>query len=277
MSEKTGMVDSHVHLLPERLARKIRAYFDAHISKDHILAYPLDQEALLAALYDLGIDTVWTLPYTHKAEIAAGLNEASAAIVARHANAPVEVIGGATVHPHDSDPAAIVREALDRYGLRVLKLHCSVGNFEADDPALDPVWALVAARRMPVVVHIGHATSGQTAAAELLPLERVALRHPEARIIIAHCGHPAGPQALDLVEKYPTIYADLTPVVTEPVALPTERVHQLSHKLLFGSDAPNTVLTVEEALAHVKSFGLNAQAEAGILGGNARRLISEVL
>lgn len=271
----TGIVDSHVHLLPDRLATKIRAFFDQHISTT--LAYPLDHATILEMLHREGIDTVWTLPYAHKGAVAAGMNAASAVIVAEQSGGPITVVGGATVHPHDSHPAVIVEEALDQHGLRVLKLHCSVGNFEADDPAFASVWALVAERRMPVVIHLGHAVSGHTQADELASVERLARRFPEARIIIAHCGHVAGPRTLDLLETYPSVYADLTPVVTEPVALPAERVQGLASKLLFGSDAPNVALTVRQSLDHLDSFGLDAPAKAAILGGNARRLISEVI
>jgi predicted TIM-barrel fold metal-dependent hydrolase len=272
-----GIVDSHVHLLPDKLARKIRAFFDNHISRDIKLAYPLEHATVLESLHQAGVDTIWNLPYAHKSGVAAGMNLASAEIVAEQAAGPVAIVGGATVHPHDHDPAAIVKAGLENHGLRILKLHCSVGHFAADDPHLDPVWALVSERRVPVVVHTGHAVSGHTTAAELEPLERVARRFPAARIIIAHCGHQAGPEALQLVERYPAVYADLTPVVNEPVALPAEKVRQLAHKLLFGSDTPNVALSVPENLAHLKSFGLDAASEAAILGDNARRLLNEVI
>jgi len=275
MTAEPGIVDSHIHLLPGRLALKIRAFFEERITA--ALAYPLDHTTVLNMLQQVGIDTVWSLPYAHKAGVAAGMNQSSAEIVKEQATHPVKMIGGATVHPLDNDPAAIVLEALDTYGLKVLKLHCSVGNFRADDPAFNPVWALVSERRMPVIIHLGHAVSGHTAASEVEPIARVAEAFPQARIIIAHCGHVAGPEALDLVETYPSVYADLTPVVFELVAVPAERVNQLAHKLLFGSDAPNTGLSVQQCLAHIKNFELEPEAEANILGGTARKLLAEVL
>jgi predicted TIM-barrel fold metal-dependent hydrolase len=269
------IVDAHIHLLPGRLAEKVRAFFLEHIEES--LAFPLDHATVLAMLGQAGVATVWSLPYAHKPGVAVGLNASSAEVAARFAGNPVTVVGGATVHPHDNDPAAIVREAREVYGLKVLKLHCSVGNFQVDDPGLDGVWRFVSERRIPVVIHLGHAVSGRTIGSELGPLEGLAARFPQARLIIAHCGHRAGPQALDLLEKYPGLYADLTPVVTELVALPASRVNQLASKLLFGSDAPNTALSIEQCLAHIRGFGLEPAAEAAILGGTARRLLSEVI
>lgn len=269
------IVDSHTHLLPGRLAEKVRAFFDANM--EGALAYPLDHETILARLAQAGIGMVWSLPYAHKPGVAAGMNASSADIAARLAGNPVQVVGAGTVHPGDDDPAVVVREAREKYGLKVVKLHCSVGDFEADDPRLDGTWQYLAGRRMPVIVHVGHAVAGYTAATELRPIERVVQKFPGVRLIIAHCAHRAGPQALDLVEKYPGVYADLTPVVTETVALPPVRVEQLAEKLLFGSDAPNTALSAEQNLAHVRGFGLSERAQAAILGGTARRLLSEVL
>jgi hypothetical protein len=37
---KEAIVDAHTHLLPGRLAEKVRAFFDANMDGD--LAYPLD-------------------------------------------------------------------------------------------------------------------------------------------------------------------------------------------------------------------------------------------
>ena len=136
----------------------------------------------------------------------------------------MRIVAGATVHPADDDPVGIVRDAVERLGCRVLKLHCSVGDFPADDPRLEPVWAQVERMGMPVVVHVGHGVDGRTHAHEVGPIDVVARRHPAATIIIAHCANPAVDAALDLVERHTSVYADLTPVLTEPTRIPAGRV-----------------------------------------------------
>jgi uncharacterized protein len=192
------------------------------------------------------------------------------------------VIGGCTVHPADDRPADLVRAAVQDLGLRVLKLHCSVGDFAADDRRLDPVWEYVSAVALPVVLHAGHAPDGHTEAAELAPVDTVARRHPEARIIIAHCGHTASDVALRLVAEHPWVHADLTPVLHQPVRPDPAALAAVAGKVLFGSDAPNTALTVSGLLAGLDGpagradGGLPAAARAAITGGTARRLLSEV-
>jgi predicted TIM-barrel fold metal-dependent hydrolase len=266
------VVDAHAHLLPTRLAEKVRAFF-APIADQ--LVYPIDHDAVLRRHEADGIAELWNLPYAHKPGVADGLNEASAAIAARPG--PVAIVGGATVHPGDDDPGGVVRRAVDELGLRVLKLHCSVGSFDADDRRLDPVWALAAERRVPVVVHVGHADSGLTEAGELAALAIAAGRHPGAAIVIAHCGHPAVDRALDVLEAHPNVHADLTPVLGSPPDLPLERIAAVADRLLFGTDAPNTGISAADHLAAVRALPLGPDQIEAVTGGTARRLTAPSL
>ena len=275
------IVDAHVHLLPGRLAEKVRAFFADHLQRanvDHArpFAYPIDHAAVLESLAADGVDRVWSFSYAHKPGIAAGLNEASAETVAMFAGGPVEVVGGATVHPADDAPAALVVDAVDRLGLRVLKLHCSVGAFDVDDARLGPVFAVAAERQLPVVVHLGHDVSGHTEAAELAALDRV------AAVILRHrsCSPTAAitrREALVVLDRHPSLHADLTPVGISPVAVTAADIHSRPDRFLFGSDAPNTPYTVGESLARVRALHLDAATEAAVLGGNAERLTAGVV
>lgn len=272
----SGIVDSHAHLLPGKLARKVRQFFLDRITDQRALVYPLEHKAVLDAFFAAGIRTVWSLPYAHKAEVAEGLNVSSAETVKEYAGHPVEIIGGATVHPHDQDTAAIVEQAIKIYKLKVLKLHCSVGNFRLDDPRMFPVWETVSAYRMPVVAHIGMAVSGSTYENELPPLEKICQMFPEARIIVAHSGYPSSDKIFDLIEQYPNLYGDLTPAIFEFPVLSHARLSKLQERILFGTDAPNTGILAENIIAHIRGWNLGAEAEKAIFGGNARRLLAEM-
>src|SRR5690349_9673400 len=114
-SADDAVVDAHIHLLPGRLGEKVRAFFETRLSEE--LAYPLDHDAVRARLAGEGVGQAWTLPYAHKPGVAAGLNAATAAVAARPG--PLRLVGGATVHPGDDDPAGVVRQAVEEYGLRV--------------------------------------------------------------------------------------------------------------------------------------------------------------
>ena len=212
------VVDAHVHLLPPRLQAAIRGFFEARGFPSAGFAYPADPGEACERLAADGVTEAWTLPYARRPGSAADLNTSMAALVARQDGGPVRLVGGCTVHPGDDDPVAVLRRAVEDLGLRVLKLHCSVGEYEPDDPRLDPVWEYAAQIALPVVLHAGHAADGRTVQAELRPVAEVARRHPEARVIIAHCGHNAAEAALRLVAVHPGVHADLTPVIHDPVA-----------------------------------------------------------
>ena len=272
----SDVVDAHVHLLPARLQAAIRGFFDSHGIDSTRFAYPADHGEVCERLAAEGVSEVWSLPYARRPGAARDLNQAMASLAAARRGGPVVVIGGCTVHPGDDQPVAVLRGAVEDMGLRVLKLHCSVGDFSPDDPRLDPVWAYAAEVALPVVLHAGHAADGQTDGAELEPVAAVARRHPGARVIIAHCGYPASEAALRLVAGHENVYADLTPVLHQPVQPAAAWLTTLAGKVLFGSDAPNTGLSVTTLLDGLAGLGLPDQAWAALTGGVARRLISDV-
>jgi predicted TIM-barrel fold metal-dependent hydrolase len=154
------IVDSHVHLMPPRLARAIRVFFERHIGDQ--LVYPNDVRAVLDQHEADGADAVWNLPYAHKPDMAQALNAGMAEVASDHSGHTVRIVTGATVHPGDAAPADTLRRAHEVHGARVLKLHCSVGSYQADDPRLAPVYTTAGELNMPVVVHAGHDVTGLT-------------------------------------------------------------------------------------------------------------------
>jgi predicted TIM-barrel fold metal-dependent hydrolase len=261
------LVDAHTHLFPERLARAIRAFFVQYVSSD-AFHYPFGWKEARAVLKAAGVSRCWTLPYVRQPNSARALNRWMAETFA--ADAFVEP--GATVHPGD-DVRAVVDEALDVLELRLFKLHCSVGNFSLTDDRLDALWRRLSTHGVPVVVHLGQSVAGNTEAGELDDLETVARRWPEARIILAHCAAPAVDEALALLRRCPNLHADLTPVVFHLAPLRPGSLAGLEERILFGSDIPNVVVRVEEAVSAIRGLGLTAQHEALVLGGNANRLL----
>jgi uncharacterized protein len=277
MDDDANVVDSHVHLLPERLGAAIRAFFAEHGIDPARFAFPLAHDVICDRLAADGVAAAWTLPYVRRPGAATALNEATARIAAECTRrGPVEVIAGCSVHPADDDPLAEVRTAVEDLGARVLKLHCSVGDYSPDDRRFDPVWEWVSATRLPVVVHAGHGVTGHTGADELEPIAAVAQRWPDARVIVAHCGHAAADRTLELLRRHPNLHADLTPVVFELVEPEPGAVAGVADRLLFGSDAPNTAFEVSAALAAVDRLELPDHLHRAVTGGTARRLVADI-
>lgn len=276
MGAGAGTVDTHVHLLPGRLGEKVRAYFAAGEAAGRFtLPYPAGHEGVLAALCAEGVSEVWTLPYAHRRGVAEWLNASTAAMLSEFPPGGVKVLGGLTVHPDDDDPAGVIARAVEKHGLRVLKLHCSVGGFDADDPRLVPALACAEEHRLPTVIHLGRSSGGLTEPGELAAIDTVCARHPDLPVVLAHFGHHSAPAAAFLFDR-PNFHADLTPVVTEPPAVPRGLMAARADRILFGSDAPNTAITVTDHLAWLGSYGLDEESWLRITGGNARRLAAAV-
>jgi len=265
------IVDCHTHLLPDRLASAVRRFF-----RDHGLAefhYSLDHREVLDRHHADGIDTVWNLPYAHKAEMARSLNASMIEVSASLADHPVDVVPGCTVHPDDSNPLADFNDAVEA-GARVLKLHCSVGAYEADDPRLSDVLEAAGGRGVPVVIHAGHGVDGFTAADELGPIGRAAAQHRGTAIILAHFGHHAFDDAVELLGEHPNLVADLTPVTFSPVPITADIANRYADRILFGSDAPNTGYRASHLLDLLRLTGASEATLESICSSNARRLTS---
>jgi predicted TIM-barrel fold metal-dependent hydrolase len=261
------LVDAHVHLLPERLAAAIRRFFESRGAPR--LLYPYEPSAARAALAAAGVEKCWSLPYAHRAGVAAGLNR----WMAETFGADPLVVPGATVHP-DDDVEAVVREA-SALGLRVFKLHCSVGAFRADDTRLNPLWRHASGAASPVVVHAGHAPEGTATGEEVEAVARVAARFPDARLIVAHFGAPAVQRVADLLQRSRSVHADLTPVVATPVVPPRELLDRIADRILFGSDTPTAGVTIESGIERVKAWRLAPADERAVLGGTAEGLLAD--
>src|SRR5438874_2688321 len=111
------IVDAHTHLLPDRLAARIRKFFVERGAPE--LVYPHGAQDARGRLLQAGVQRCWSLPYAHRVGVAAPLNR----WMAETWGSDPFVVPGATVHPEDA-VAEVVEEAI-ALSLRVFKLHCS--------------------------------------------------------------------------------------------------------------------------------------------------------
>ncbi len=265
------LIDAHCHIMPDRLAAAIRRFFD-DLGMTTLAYAGVTLPDVIQAQHEAGTAGFWALPYAHRAGVAGSLN----AWMAAHVHPLPGAVAAATFHPDDDDLAGLVDHAFGALGLRAAKLHCSVGRFAPDDRRLTPLWSAAETRALPVVVHAGHGIDGRTHGHELEPIRCVAERHPDLRLVIAHSALPDVDAALDLLEEFPALLADLTSAGEWDYPLPIARLEKLHDRILFGSDCPNTTLTVGAAAAYVRELGLSDAALRAVLGENAWRLARPV-
>ena len=234
-----GLLDVHTHFLPDNIQRRVWAQFDdagPKIGRPWPIRYRGSVEERVEQLRELGVRRFSTLPYAHRPGIADYLNDWAA----QFKQQVPESLWSATFYP-EPEAGAYVSAGIAA-GVEIFKVHVQVGEFDLDDPLLDPVWGLLAEAGTPVVVHAGHAPVGNDFTGPA-PMARVLAAHPRLRLVVAHLGAPDYLDFLALAKRYDRVHLDTTMVFTDfwPTTYPDELLMRLADqgdRILLGTDFP---------------------------------------
>jgi hypothetical protein len=165
--------------------------------------------------------------------------------------------------------------------VRGFKLHPQMQAFAANDPAIYPFYEVVAAAKLPIIVHTGHSGMGtgmrggggiRLKYGNPMLLDDVAVDFPDMPIILAHPSFPWQDEALSVCLHKPQVYIDLSG--WSPKYFPPNLIQyantQLKHKVLFGSDYP--LLTPDRWLRDFAALPIKDEVRPLILKENAIRL-----
>ncbi|MDB5305928.1 MAG: putative TIM-barrel fold metal-dependent hydrolase [Gemmataceae bacterium] len=162
---------------------------------------------------------------------------------------PDTLIGFLSVDPTQTGWERELEEGHKGLGLRGIKLLPMYAGFTPDDSRLDPLWKYATKHRLPVLLHTGTTFISQAPLDCTLPrlLDRVAVRFPDVKIIMAHLGHPYEPECVVTIRKHPNVYADVSALHYRPYqlyhSLMLVQEYGVWDKVLFGSDYPFTTVT----------------------------------
>ncbi len=268
-----GLFDVHAHFLPPSIERAVWAVFDAagpKIGREWPIRYRQSLEERVAILRSFGVRRFSTLPYAHKPGVATFLNDWSRDFAA---GVP-EVLWSGTFYPEPE--AASYVAGLVGDGIEIFKVHVQVGEFDLDDPLLDPVWGLLAESQTPVVIHAGSGPVGNDYTGPE-PMGRVLARHPRLPAIIAHMGAPECREFLALAEAYERVCLDTTMMFTEffGSAYPPDlvaRLVDLQDRVLLGSDFPTIPYPYVTQLDGLAGLGLGDDWLRSVCWHNGIRL-----
>jgi predicted TIM-barrel fold metal-dependent hydrolase len=162
------------------------------------------------------------------------------------------------------------------------KLHPQTQGFFTNDPAVYPFYAVVAAAKLPIIVHTGHSGMGsgmrggggiRLKYGNPIYLDDVAVDFPDMPIIMAHPSFPWQDEALSICLHKPQVYIDLSG--WSPKYFPPNLIQYantlLKHKVLFGSDYP--VLTPDRWLRDFATIPIKDDVRPLILKENAATLL----
>ena len=274
--ELPGLVDIHTHFMPDRVLRKVRAYFDGVRlpgGGGWPLTYRGDDDDRVARLRRLGVVRFTALSYPHKAGMATWLNEWAS----HFADATPDCARTATFYP---EPAAdaYVADAIE-HGACVFKVHLQVGAYDPRDPLLQPVWARLARHGIPVVTHCGSGPMPGPFTGPG-PIAEVLAEHPDLMLVIAHMGGGEYEEFLELALHYERVHLDTTMAFTDFMGqlrrypeslLPALAEH--SERIVLGTDFPNIPYSYAHQLEALVRLGMGDDWLRAVCYDNGARLL----
>jgi len=268
-----GIVDAHVHFLPDNLQEAVWRWFD-RLTPPWPVTYRSPADERLVTLAGLGVRHHTALAYPHQPGMLRYLNDHTL----RLAEEVPAVIPTFTIYPEPGAGAETGRCLAA--GGRAVKVHLQVGAYDPADPMLDDAWAQLQERGTPVIVHAAAVADGsgneQWCGPE--PVRRLLRGFPGLRLVIAHLGAPDSDDFVALAEQHPGVWLDTAMVFTDPPYLGPSPLHlagrlaALGDRVVFGSDFPTIPHGLAAQVSGLASLGLGDDWLRGVLWHNGRRL-----
>ena len=186
--------------------------------------------------------------------------------------------------PADLDLARLRREyEAGRFG-GMGEIASQYNGIAADDPVLEPIFALAEEFDVPVLIH-SHGTGHPSAQFRIeigrpTRIEEVLVRHPTLRISIEASGFPFLESTIALMLHYPNVYGDLSTwkYTREIFEWYLRRLLDagLGSRLMFGSDvAEGRPEVIGESIEAIESISFLTQVQKrDIFCNNAARFLS---
>ena len=266
MNQPFDIVDTHVHLYPDKIAEKVTATLGAKFGDPPAFVATVD--ACTAFSEKSGIPLSINLPVATAPDQVEPINR-----WARGIRGP-RVLSLGALHPSSENRTAIV-DRLAEDGFRGIKFHPEYQLFRFNDPEMDEVWDAMAETGLVAYLHAGGERVFEppfhSSPREVAELSR---RFPKLRIAAAHLG---GFRMWEEAERElcgADVYLDLSHALNwmpDEQFLRIVRRHGVE-RILFGSDAPWQ--DPRDILSSFLRLPFSDAERRLILSSNARRLFS---
>ncbi len=278
MKKINSYIDCHTHLLPKKRSRKLIEW-----AKKFMPSHPVDidstTEDLIQDLEQAGAEHYVSLYYPLWPEEAPALNRFGADL----AKSPrITAFGG--VHLKDQDPLAIVKQAIEEFGMAGLKFHPMVQRFSPAQPELRPIYPYLNQNKKALYMHTGYDEwYGWTLPPE--DVEWIIKEHPDMGVVLSHSGFPRIDWAFKLARKFPNVWLDTTNVFGSMAMIDkfgqqaaigsyqyedlaksiVSQLPDLADRTFFGTDHPAGIGDINQILTDLQNFGLDEKTKNQIL------------
>jgi uncharacterized protein len=212
---------------------------------------------------------------------------------------PERIIGYLMLDPAQPNAPELVREGVQRYGLKGVTLFPAMHHFHASDERLYPMYQAATDLKIPVFVHFGVLKVSirdklglpnifDLRYADPIDLHKAAIDFPGLPFIIPHFGCGYFREALMLGAQAPNVYVDTSSSNTWLTYMPSHldlktvfaKTLQVfgPQRLLFGTDSNVFPRGWRQDILHqqveiLRELQTTQEAAAQILGGNIARLL----
>ncbi|RJP69156.1 MAG: hypothetical protein C4532_11335 [Candidatus Abyssobacteria bacterium SURF_17] len=278
-----GFLDAHVHLYPSRrlsgLIRWMHSFFPEHsVPKDATL------DDVLSDLGRHKYRNFVALVFPLEPEESRELNR----FIAELAGRVPGLIPFGCVHRDDASPVEVVEKAIVEQRLAGLKFHPMVQHFDPYDRKLFDVYEFMNERRKPIYIHTGFDEWYGYFLADR-SLRSLLKTYPDIPFVFCHMIFPRLDFAFELVEEFENLFLDATNVFGT-IALSQrlgsgvpdldldearEGMDRWCERIMFGTDHPAGMGSIEQILRDFHAFGLSDRAASQILHGTAARFLAQ--
>ena len=277
------IIDFHTHVFPAWLRERRDEYMKSDPCFGSLYSEPKAKMAtadeMVASMDEAGIDmsVVLNIGWVSH-EICVKTNDYILESVSRY---PTRLVGFCAVQPKVGDAAIVEMERCAAAGARGIgELRSDLQGFDlADDSTMKPLVDALMKHNLILLTHasepVGHEYPGKGSITPDI-LYSFTTAFPDLRLVCAHWGG-----GLPFYGLMPEVKKALANVFFDTAATPFLYHHSVfshvtgiigSERIVLGTDYP--LMHQKRVIDQVRSSGLSEEDQAGILGGNAERMLS---
>jgi predicted TIM-barrel fold metal-dependent hydrolase len=173
-----------------------------------------------------------------------------------------------------------IREMVDIYNAKGIKVHPVVQRFYLHDKRMLPILKICIDLGLPIITHSGPSRDDESYS-EPKVFDTILKKFPQLRLVLAHMGGGTWRQLKDIANVYPNVYYDISEIIMWTGAPNAPTDHELSQlildvgseRVMMGSDFPwyDIDYTVERVM---KLPLISEKQKKAMLGYNATQILN---